>query len=138
MDEYSEDDELFEVTNKSEISFKQMLDRTDLSDITLSCGKRNFHVHRMLLAACSPYFRCLFRKRPTKQLNIVLENVAVDDLKRVLYYMYHGSIMLVDKHIQGFCELLEMFMMTLPNNVLVSSSESESEPQPNDACNIKY
>lgn len=137
MEEYFEDDELYEVTNKSNVSFKQMLHRKDLSDITLSCGERKFQVHRMLLAACSPYFRFLLRKRPTKLLNVVIENVSADDLERVLHYMYHGSIMLTDKHIQGFCEVLEMFMMSLPNNIIVSSSESESETESQAACNLK-
>lgn len=137
MDECSSDEELFEVTNKSKLSFKEMLHRKDLSDITLSCDKRKFHVHRMILAACSPYFRILLRKRPTKQLNVVIENVSGDDLERVLHYMYNGSIMLADKHIQHFCELLEKFMMPLPSNILVSSSETEyeSEPETTTTCN---
>lgn len=117
------------VKNKSNLSFKEMWNRTDLSDIKLSCDQIEFNVHRFLLAACSPYFRRLFEKNPEKNLNIILEKVNGDDLRRVLFYMYHGSVSIKNDDIQGFCELLEWFSMSVPDDVVVSASENESDSE---------
>lgn len=121
------DDYYINVKNKSNLSFKEMWNRTDLSDLKLCCDTDEFRLHRFLLAACSPYFRHLFEKRPDSNQNIILEHVNGDDLRRVLLYMYHGSVMIKNDDIQGFCELLEMFLMPMPDDVAVSDSESESE-----------
>lgn len=126
MDKYSEDLEYVEVTNRSKVSYKEMCHREDLSDLTIRCDEREFQVHRIILAACSPYFRLLFQKKPTT-MNIVLDNVASTDLERVLHYMYHGSVEVSDQHVQGFGEILEMFMMPLPDNIEISETESEFE-----------
>lgn len=121
------DDYYINVKNKSNLSFKEMWNRADLSDIKLCCDKDEFRLHRFLLAACSPYFKRLFEKRPNSNQSIVLEDVNGDDLRRVLLYMYHGSVMIKNDDIQGFCELLEMFLMPVPDDVAVSDSESGSE-----------
>lgn len=116
------------VVSESKLSFEMMWNRFDLSDITLCCDQREFRVHRFLLAACSPYFRSIFQKNPSKKLNIIIENVLSDDLENALLYMYRGSIVIEQEAIQGFCELLEMFQMSLPDEIVVSSdSETEAE-----------
>lgn len=113
------------VKNKSNLSFKEMWNRKDLSDIKLCCNQTEFYVHRFLLAACSPYFKRLFEKNPEKNLNIILKKVKGDDLRRVLLYMYHGSVLIKNDDIQGFCEILELFLMSVPDDVVVSASENE-------------
>ncbi|XP_055319721.1 uncharacterized protein LOC129577167 [Sitodiplosis mosellana] len=126
------------VKNKSNLSFKEMWNREDLSDIKLCCDQNVFRVHRFLLAACSPYFRSLFEKRPDSNLNIILQDVNSDDLRRVLHYMYHGSVMIRNEDIQAFCELLEMFLMSVPEDVVVSASESENETESESECDSEY
>lgn len=126
MDSVSTSDNIF-VKTKSTLSFKQMFNREDLSDITLQCGRNKFRVHRFLLAACSPYLRSLFQTK--KSSTITLDNVNVDDLRLVLHYMYHGSVKIKNDEIQGFCELLELFLMSIPDDIAVSVSESESQDE---------
>lgn len=117
-----------QVVSESKLSFEKMWERHDLSDVTLCCDQREFRVHRFLLAACSPYFRSTFQMHPSKKLNIIIKNVRSDDLENVLLYMYRGSIVIKQEAIQGFCELLEMFQMSLPDEIVVSS-DSEADPE---------
>lgn len=109
-----------------------MWKREDLSDVKLCCDQIEYNVHKCLLAACSPYFRSIFKQKTDKKLNIRLENVASDDLRRVLLYMYQGSVHVQNDDVQGFCELLEMFWMPLPSEIDVSCGESDSQTDDTD------
>lgn len=42
-------------------SLPQLLDGDDLTDVTLSAGGRNLRAHRVVLSACSQYFKELFK-----------------------------------------------------------------------------
>lgn len=120
------------IRNESMLTFKEMWNRDDLSDVQLCCGQQKFNVHRFLLAACSPYFESLFQRNSCEKLNIVLENVKCADLQRVLTYMYEGSVFLKNDDLQGFGELLEMFLMPLPADMIVScDADSDADLQSN-------
>ncbi|XP_031622367.1 uncharacterized protein LOC116340190 [Contarinia nasturtii] len=116
MDSTKRDDFIC-VTNRTQLNFNHMRNREDLSDINLRCDRREFRVHRFLLAACSPYFKSLFERRANTKLNIVLSNVNGYDMDHVLTYMYAGRVNIKDADIQGFCELLELFLMPLPDGI---------------------
>lgn len=104
--------------NKSTLKFKGMLNRIDLSDIKLCCDNQTFNVHRFLLAACSPYFRTLFRGNSA--LNAInLKGIDGKDLQRVIQYMYEGSVKVKDKDLEEFGRLLEMFRLPLPEGMTV-------------------
>ena len=42
-------------------SFETLLDREEFVDVTLTAEGKSLKAHRVLLSACSPYFRDLFR-----------------------------------------------------------------------------
>lgn len=42
-------------------SFEALLDREEFVDVTLTAEGKSLKAHRVLLSACSPYFRDLFR-----------------------------------------------------------------------------
>ena len=33
----------------------------DFVDVTITCGEKNFKAHKVILSACSPYFRGIFQ-----------------------------------------------------------------------------
>ncbi|XP_066598364.1 protein tramtrack, alpha isoform-like [Prorops nasuta] len=48
--------------------------------------------HKLVLAACSPYFQCIFNSVPCKHPVVVLHDIKYNDLKIILEYMYRGEI----------------------------------------------
>lgn len=131
MDVLPDDKRFVHVRNETMPTFKEMWNRDDLSDVQLCCDKRKFNVHRFLLAACSPYFQSLFQRNSCEKLNIELDNVKCADLQHVLRYMYEGSVLLKNDDLQGFGELLEMFLMPLPADMIVSGDNSETDSESN-------
>lgn len=132
------DNNCVHIRNESMLTFKELMHRHDLSDVELCCDGHEFHAHRFLLAACSPYFQSLFQQNTCAKLNIVLDNVASKDLQHVLTYMYKGSVRLKNSDLQGFGELLEMFLMPLPADMIVSCENSESDAESNDQTDGTY
>lgn len=113
------------IRNETELTFKHMWNRDDLSDVQLCCDRKKFQVHRFLLAACSPYFQTIFQKNACEKLTIEIDNVTCADLEHVLTYMYEGSVRLENGDLQGFGELLEMFLMPLPADMTISGDNAD-------------
>ena len=45
-------------------SFRHLRDEEDFVDVTLACDGKSFTAHKMVLSACSPYFRHLLKVPP--------------------------------------------------------------------------
>lgn len=68
-----------------------------LTDVTLSCGKREFSAHKLVLSICSTYFNELFtpkqKNRPANGAAIVyLKDVNPYHMEHLLNFMYRGEI----------------------------------------------
>jgi len=74
-------------------SFEALLDREEFVDVTLTAEGKSLKAHRILLSACSPYFRDLFRELPSHQHPIiVLRDTCFQELKSLLNFIYHGEV----------------------------------------------
>jgi hypothetical protein len=70
-----------------------------LTDVTLSCGKKEFSAHKLVLSICSTYFKELFsprpdaKPRPANQAAIVyLKDVDPRHMELLMNFMYRGEI----------------------------------------------
>lgn len=73
--------------------FDQLLQNEAFTDVTLACdGGTSVKCHKMVLAACSPYFQCLFTELPCRHPVVVLKDVKYNDMKAILEYMYRGEV----------------------------------------------
>lgn len=77
-------------------AFAQMYKEETLVDVTLSCGNHQVHAHRLVLSACSPYFRNMFEKQanPYHYPIVNIDNIYIDDLKLILEFMYKGEVVI--------------------------------------------
>lgn len=69
-----------------------MLANGDFTDVTLACEGTNLKAHKMVLAACSPYFQTLFMANPCKHPIVILKDVRFIDLKAIIDFMYRGEV----------------------------------------------
>lgn len=58
----------------------------------MAAGEENFECHKIVLSACSPYFRDLFSKTKCRHPVIYLNDVPPGLMALLLRYMYVGSI----------------------------------------------
>lgn len=61
-------------------AFENLRDDEDFVDVTLACDGRSLKAHRVVLSACSPYFRELLKVR--RMLGLCLFNTVREDSLR--------------------------------------------------------
>lgn len=72
--------------------FLSMLNNENMVDVTLACDGQNIKAHKMVLAACSPYFQTLFQTNPCKHPIVILKDVRFLDLRAIIDFMYRGEV----------------------------------------------
>ncbi|XP_034231618.1 protein abrupt isoform X2 [Thrips palmi] len=73
-------------------SFRHLRDEEDFVDVTLACDGRSFTAHKVVLSACSPYFRRLLKANPCNHPIIILRDVQEKDMEALLRFMYNGEV----------------------------------------------
>ncbi|CAB4058001.1 unnamed protein product [Lepeophtheirus salmonis] len=72
-------------------AFTSLRNDKDFVDLTLSCEGRKISSHKMLLSACSPYFRGLLKDNPCPHPVIILRQTSYEDLVAIIHFVYNAS-----------------------------------------------
>jgi len=82
---------------------------SDLLDVTLQCGKESLQCHRLVLSACSDWFKAVFRALPavTQHPVIVLWETAASEMALLLDFMYNGEVNVMKENLHSFLALAE-------------------------------
>ncbi len=83
-------------------AFEALRQDDDFVDVTLGCGGRKFKAHKMLLSACSLYFRELLRGNPCQHPIIIIRETSADDLEAILEFVYNGEVNVDEKQLDSF------------------------------------
>ena len=106
-----------------------LFNEEDLTDVTICCGEKLFDAHKLILSACSPYFKSMLTHK--KKLNkvtmsssvassneastsgcchshlsqmhpiIFLKDVPPSDFERLLQFMYHGEVRVPNEDLES-------------------------------------
>ncbi|XP_012273162.1 zinc finger protein 16 [Orussus abietinus] len=79
--------------------FEGLYKSGSLTDTTLACQGGMLRAHRLVLAACSPYFERVFKEHYGEQPILILKGVAVEEMECLLDFMYRGSIDVAEEHL---------------------------------------
>ncbi|EFX87584.1 hypothetical protein DAPPUDRAFT_43166, partial [Daphnia pulex] len=73
--------------------FAQLLRDESLVDVTLAAEGRSLRAHKMVLSACSSFFRTLFVSHSDQRHPIViLKDTKFTELESLLQFMYKGEV----------------------------------------------
>lgn len=94
---------------------KELLSENKFVDCTLKVGDRSFPCHRLIMAACSPYFREVFFTEDGKEVEspkeVVLEDVNPSVLNMIVKYLYSAEIDLTDDNVQDIMAVANRFQI---------------------------
>ncbi|XP_028159268.1 transcription activator GAGA-like [Ostrinia nubilalis] len=102
------------VTHVTE-AFNVLRFENDLVDVTLCCDGGKIKAHKMLLSACSNYFKQIFKENPCQHPVIIFRNFKYEDLNAIINFMYHGEVNIFQEQLESFlitAELLEVKGLT--------------------------
>ncbi|XP_046392409.1 zinc finger and BTB domain-containing protein 17-like isoform X2 [Ischnura elegans] len=83
----------------------------ELVDVTLSCEGKAIKAHKLILSACSSYFKAVFKENPCAHPVVILKGVSFTDITSVISFMYQGEVHIAQDKLESFlrtAELLEV------------------------------
>ncbi|KAI8428351.1 hypothetical protein MSG28_002537 [Choristoneura fumiferana] len=115
-------------------SFRRLRDEEDFVDVTLACAGATFTAHKVVLSACSPYFRKLLKANPCQHPIVILRDVHDKDMESLLRFMYQGEVHIGQEQLKEFlkaAQLLQVRGLTdVPPTVPVPTMEqNKASPQ---------
>ena len=93
-------------TNVSQ-AFRELREEKDFFDVTLACEDSQVSAHKVILSACSPFFRSVLRKNPHAHPLLYLKGVKYQELLSVLNFMYMGEVNVAQEELNSFLAVAE-------------------------------
>jgi len=114
------------------VAFRELREDKDFFDVTLACDDDQIQAHKVILSACSPFFRSVLRKNPHQHPLLYLKGVKYADLLAVLNFMYHGEVNVAQEELNSFLAVAEDLRVKglTQNNSSSSETKSSSNPPP--------
>ena len=73
-------------------TFRLLQNNEEFTDVTLVCdGENQIKAHKVILSACSPFFRNILLKNPHPNPLVYLSGVKFEDVKALVSFMYCGQ-----------------------------------------------
>jgi len=118
------------------LAFREIRDEKDFFDCTLSCGSRQIQAHKLILSACSPFFRSILRQNPHQHPLLYMKGVAFTDMQAVLNFMYHGEVNVAQDELNSFLAVAEDLKVKGLTQNNSSDSNSSSKPKSEASSNV--
>ena len=85
----------------------KLRDAQDFLDVTLVCENDQIRAHKLVISACSPFFRNILNKNPHQNPLLYMKGVKLRDMESVLDFMYYGEVSIYqnDLNSSGTCPL---------------------------------
>jgi len=113
------------------VAFRELRDDKDFFDVTLACDDEQIQAHKVILSACSPFFRNILRRNPHQHPLLYLKGVKYTDIQSVLNFMYHGEVNVAQEELNSFlavAEELRVKGLTQGPNANSSKPKADSRP----------
>ncbi|KAK4295784.1 hypothetical protein Pmani_031671 [Petrolisthes manimaculis] len=87
--------------------FETLREGEHFVDVTLACDGRQLKAHKVVLSACSPYFKELLQGNPCTHPIIILRDVAYTHMRSLLEFMYAGEVNISQVQLAAFLHTAE-------------------------------
>ena len=111
-------------TNVSK-SFSTFRNEEYLHDVTLvSDDHTKVPAHKLVLSACSEFFRDIFKNNPNSHPLICLDGISSDDLKNIMDYIYNGEVNIYQENLDGFLNVAQRLKL---EGLIAGETENDAE-----------
>jgi hypothetical protein len=92
-------------------------------DVTLACEGIQIRAHKMVLSACSNYFKEIFLANPCKHPVVILKDMKFEDLRAIVDFMYKGEVNVSQNQLGALLKTAEVLRV----KGLTEVNESDAE-----------
>ena len=79
----------------------------DFFDVTLACDEEQVQAHKVILSACSNFFKSLLRRNPHNHPLLYLRGIKYESILAVLNFMYNGEVNIAQAELSSFLAVAE-------------------------------
>ena len=91
-------------------SFSQLRQQSGLFDVTLvSSDQQQVSAHRLVLSACSDFFKTIFHSNTHSHPLLYLDGVDTREINLMLDYIYQGEVQIYQENLDRFLEIAKKF-----------------------------
>ncbi|CAD7078554.1 unnamed protein product [Hermetia illucens] len=83
----------------------------------------SYNAHKLLLSACSGYFKEIFKENPCPHPVIIFKFIKYEDLQAIIEFMYQGEVNVQQEALQSFLQTAELL------SVQGLTSEEKDKPK---------
>jgi len=122
--------------NNISTAFRELKDDQDFFDVTLACkDDKQIQAHKVILSACSPFFKTILKKNPHQHPLLYLKGVLYEEIVSVLNFMYHGEVNVAQENLTSFLAVAEELQVKGLTENKINQSKSYTKQQPNPTKN---
>lgn len=120
----------------------EMVAAQQIVDVTIACDGSSIRAHKIILSACSNYFKELFLANPCKHPIVILKDVRINEMKAIVDFMYRGEVNVAQSQLSSLLKTAEILRVkgltevTTASGVdieaiLIADEKDEREPSVN-------
>ena len=113
-------------------SFAELRNDTDFTDVTLACEDQSIKAHKVVLSACSPFFKKLLKMNPHPQPFIYMRGLKSSNLTAIVDFIYLGEANVFQDQLGSFLALAEELQL----KGLDGSSEEKAPEFPRESFSL--
>ena len=91
----------------AQVSFGELRIDTDFTDVTLACEDQSVKAHKVVLSACSPFFKKLLKTHSHPQPLIYMKGMKASTLTAIIDFLYFGEANIFQEELDSFLALAE-------------------------------
>eukprot|EP00092_Neocalanus_flemingeri_P018826 GFUD01020384.1.p1 GENE.GFUD01020384.1~~GFUD01020384.1.p1 ORF type:complete len:309 (+),score=71.44 GFUD01020384.1:39-965(+) len=100
-------------------SFRDLRNDQELFDVTLACGGNKIQAHKIILSACSGFFKEVFKLHKNPNPLVYIKGASIENLSALISFMYLGQVEVAKDDLNEFLSLgeeLKVVGLQLPSD----------------------
>ena len=93
------------------VSFEELRTDTDFTDVTLACEDQSIKAHKVVLSACSPFFKKLLKTHSHPQPLIYMKGMKARSLTAIIDFLYLGEANVYQEELEDFLAQAEVLQL---------------------------
>ena len=118
--------------NLAQVSFRELRTDNDFTDVTLACEDQSIKAHKVVLSACSPFFKKLLKTHPHPHPLIYMKGLKSNSLVAIIDFLYLGEANVSQEELDSFLTLAEELQL---KGLVGNSEEVKVTEHPTEAFN---
>ncbi|XP_027218740.2 protein abrupt isoform X1 [Penaeus vannamei] len=98
----------------------------DFLDVTVACEGRTIRAHKLVLSACSAYFRKVLKDHPCDHPIIILDGLGWREVVALLHFMYCGEVVVEEEELPNLLSAASNLSVTGLTHVTMALASTQA------------